>query len=603
MPPKQTSPSRPAGGNPLPERAEAPASPHSGREVQATPAATETSAMTSAADQILAELRNIRTEIGSLRLEQQSTEGRLMDMSVRIGVLERTRDGRAPSPDTVAPTLKMEAAPARFSQQDARANLESTARFLDPALPPHLQQQRLEGPDVSISRLPDATFTADRSLSQRILDPALPDSDRAKLLEQDHQELAASGERGIDNDELWRTAYNVVRHDYPGISRHETFRKVKELVDEHSLKSAAAGILGTGNTRKKTDSGDRRIHLSGLNKIVELQEDNFDAWESDLWSFLQSYPKARAILFQDSCLGYDRTLDEELGGIIGLTVSSAYKTKVLRALRKSKETRGTVYLAQLAVEANRNTGSRKTLLRQKLLVTTQKAGEGIRAYAERHQAIARQLANIDDKLSEREMVNFFLKGVHASLSSVRDSLYAAQAAAGREMAYNEVVNFMLTMEEMRSLGNMTATVQPFGRFSARQASVQDDDQSMLHLEDLSEEDAHAFVAKFHQSRYSSRPGPPSGHPRPHEWFPGDCNLCRNPGHREAHCRLRARLDETGAGGGVKHDAQPSARHSNAEMSGDEVGARRVHFFHGDELEQREVTPAAKAAQVLTADLE
>ncbi|KAK0519641.1 hypothetical protein OC842_007381 [Tilletia horrida] len=574
--------------------------------------------------QVLAELRAIRetqtrtaAELASIKFSQLTAEGRFADVSTRLETLERVRDSRAPSPETVFPDLgaaKQETPTlVRFSAQDARSGYQDGATSnkaahgsRDP--PPHMG--RRGAPDVSISRIPSAlddSLAVDRSLSQRLLDPAIPDSDRVKLLEQDYAEQAAAGGRRVNNDDLWRTAFDVVRRDAEGknVSRPEILRRVQDIVYDQALKSAAAGTALTNSTRKKTESSERRINLSGVNKIVSLEDDNFDAWETDLWSFLQSYPKARAMLFQDSCMGYDHALDEELGGLIGLTVGESYKNKVLRQLRRRGETRGTQYLAELTREANRDSESRKTLLRQKLLATTQKAGEGMRAYADRHQAIARQLSNIDETLTDREMVNFLLKNLHPSIAGLRDALFAAQAAAGRNMSYNEVVSFMLTMEEMRSLYTMTtASNQPLGRFSARHVSAEHDSDeataTTLDLNQLSEEEAVAYVARFHQQRRSGSPGPPPGHPQAAEWFPGECNLCGNIGHREARCKLRARLLD-GSGPGPRYEHRAEAKHAVGDLTEEEVKARLVELFPAARLDAE--APVAKVAKVLSANLE
>jgi len=230
-----------------------------------------------------------------------------------------------------------------------------------------------------------------------------------------------------------------------------------------------------------------------------------------------------------------------------------------------------LYLAELAAEANRSSESRKNLLRQKLLMTTQKASEGVRAYADRHQDIARQLANIDDSLSDREMVNFLLKGIHPSMATLRDSLYAGQAAAGRTMAYNEIVNFMLTMEEMRTLGTITSPAQPLGRYGARQATVEStlEPEDTISLNDISEEEAYALVARFHRGRQQAQSGPPAGHPSAAEWFAGDCNIYGNPRHRVASCKLRARLLD-GAGPGTRYEQKVAGRVAEADLEGDEI---------------------------------
>ncbi|KAL9937467.1 hypothetical protein V8E36_003876, partial [Tilletia maclaganii] len=145
---------------------------------------------------ILDRLESINEGLAQTRADQSATGRRVDEILERLYALERARDGRAPSPDTMFPAAaKQESgvAAVRFSAQDARSGTPLVPRGL---VPPHMV--RSNEPDVSISRIPsayDASMNADRSLSQRVLEPGIPDSDRMKVLEQDFDTQAAQGGR------------------------------------------------------------------------------------------------------------------------------------------------------------------------------------------------------------------------------------------------------------------------------------------------------------------------------------------------------------------------------------------------------------------------
>ncbi|KAE8239782.1 hypothetical protein A4X06_0g8049 [Tilletia controversa] len=432
-----------------------------------------------------------------------------------------------------------------------------------------------------------------------------------RILEEDFEEQAARGGRKVENDALWRAAYEIVRRDNPGVNRAELFRLAKAMVDEQSLKFAATASPPPRKFGAGSDKEDRLISLSGLQRITQLAEDTYEAWSDDLWSYLSSNPKARAMVFNNCSLGYDRRLDDELGGLLGLTVDNYYKKTTITVLRKQGETRGTVIFAQLKADVNRDSVSRRSLLRQKMLATVQKSAEGIQEYAERHRTLFAQLGNIDDTLNEPEKVEAFLKGLTPAFFGLKEALYTSQFTSGRALTLNETVNFMMTMEEKRTLGVMTAPPQVLPRFGARQAAVDVDKETptTLQLEHLTEEEAHAFVARFNSKfRPGSRPGfgtrlgPPSGHPQEADWFAGECNFCLNPGHREARCRMRARLLD-GAGPGSKYDkdAKPAAHTASGEDVMEEVDARLAQLFPQNYGSESKVE--ARVGQVLSGNLE
>ncbi|CAD6948459.1 unnamed protein product, partial [Tilletia caries] len=502
---------------------------------------------------IMAEFRamreEMRRELKDVRGAQDILDSHIGDMSTRVGIIERGRAPRAPSPETVHPPAPYGAPPVESTLYSQGAPQPTVVTRV---LPPHL-----EALDFSTSRayVPPKVDFADRSLSQRLVDPGMPESDRIKLLELDFNEQSAKEDRKAENDSLWRAAYEIVRRDNPDASKLDLYRKVKAIVDEQTLKAA---VENRPSPSRKHDGPERIISYSGIQRITPLAEDTYDAWSSDLWAYLSSNPKARAMLFGNSRLGYDARLDEELGGLLALTVNNHYKNTTLGDLRKEGETRGTYIFAKLKADVNRDSVSRQRLLRQKMLLLAQKSGESVQDYADRLRAIIAQLGNIDSSLTEHEKVEAFLRGLHPSFNTTRETFDTTQFGTGRVFSLNEVVSHLLTIEEKRSLRVITTSMQPLARFGARQATMEADEEQEtgdVNLDTLTEDEAHAYVAKFFNNR-SSRPrfGPPSGHPREAEWFAGDCNLCGNPGHRAAHCRLRAQLLD-GQGPGHKYEAQ------------------------------------------------
>ncbi|KAE8258548.1 hypothetical protein A4X13_0g1620 [Tilletia indica] len=545
--------------------------------------------------------QQILNELRSLRLSVDITNADVADLSMRLGNLERLPDRRLPSAYENSD---------QYTSQDARSRAVGPTftgqRFLPPRATVIGEPERV--PDRLAAAFPssqlrtqpgdrDRSLPHDRSLSDRLNDRTIPDSDRAQILEEDW-ERSQQQDRKVDSDALWRAAYEIARREEPGLPRAELFQKAKQLANEQLLKAA----LDTRPHSRKTDGNERLVSLQGIQKITALSQDTYDAWINDLWSYLGSNPKARSMLFSGSSLGYDLRLDEELGGLLGLTVDPHYKATTIAKLRSQSESRGTIIFAELCKDANRDSEARKNLLRQKMRTTVQKSSEGIEDYSIRLTKVFLSLGNIDKTLTESEKVTVLLGNLNSSYSSLREAIDGGQFASGRQLSYNETISFLLTQEETRNLRSMLTPGQPLGRFNARHAAMDEISATVKENEHWSydEDDVRAFLSQYNKYR-SSRPysGPPADHPAAATWFPGECNFCHNVGHRGAHCRMRAKMLDD-AGPGPKYEVKGSARLAAGD-GGAQDEMRYAQPFPGDHGAEGQV--GARPVRMLSSNLE
>ncbi|KAE8224269.1 hypothetical protein CF319_g2807 [Tilletia indica] len=544
------------------------------------------------------EMRSLRIAMDASRTAMESNIADVADLSMRLAAMERAPDRRINSMyDSSDP----------YTTQDARSGVRASTHiaqgqhFLPPRrVEPEPLPDRLATPQGQFgSRLEDRdrSLPHDRSLSERLNDRNIPDSDRAQILEEDWERSRMQDQK-VDSDALWRAAYEIVRRDEPGITRAEAFRKAKQIANEQLLKSA----LDARPQTRKTEGSEHLVSFQGIQKVTALSQDTYDAWVNDLWSFLGSNLKARSMLFSDSSLGYDRKLDEAVGGLLGLTVDAHYKATTIAKLRSLQESRGTVIFVELCKDANRDSEARKNLLRQRMRTTIQKSSEGVQAYSERLNTIFLSLGNIDKTFTESERVDVLLGNLNASYASMREAIDGGQFASQRKLSYNETVSFLLTQEEKRSLRSLITPAQPLGRFNARHTIAEDvmDTPTDDDCWSPDEDEVRAFMTQFHKYRsksYSGRQsGPPADHQAATTWFPGECNFCHNIGHRGAHCRMRAKLLDD-AGAGPKYEMKGSARLAAGDnRDRDEV--RHAEAFPGDDR-----VVEARNARVLASNLE
>ncbi|KAE8240661.1 hypothetical protein A4X13_0g7666 [Tilletia indica] len=255
-------------------------------------------ALTSLLSQLLAEMKEVKRT-------PQDNEANVADISARLGLVERTRHRQTES----SLDATQEVSAVEPSRLVAQVSPVKNPVFLTGGT--DNTEQDFWSKRLNLNpREQHQSHDADRSLSQQLNDAGVPESDRARLLEDDW-ERSQQQDRKVDSDPLWRTAYEIIRRDYPNVAKPELYRKTKEIVDQQALKFALEG-RPTGATARKGDGGERLVSYQGMQRITLLSQEMYDAWVNDLWSYLGSNPKARSMLFEGAALGYDERLDQNL---------------------------------------------------------------------------------------------------------------------------------------------------------------------------------------------------------------------------------------------------------------------------------------------------